>query len=181
MRLSVPISSPMPPDAEPPLHQLIRAHGAYVGRTLRYLGVGEADLDDVCQEVFLVVHRRLGDFEGRSRIETWLYGICVRVAAAHRRAAYRRRESLVPEPPPAHVEATQHETVERNQTRETLIRLLDRLDEDKRAVFVLYEVEQLPMPEIAKALGCPLQTAYYRLHSARKTVRQGLKQMELGR
>ena len=149
---------------------VVVAHASYVGRSLRYLGVPEADLEDAAQEVFVVVHRRLGSFEGRSSLRTWLYGVCVRVASARRRRASVRHESVVPVPPDTATAPTQEQHVERGEARDRLLAVLDRLDEDKRAVFVLYEIERQPMQEIATALGCPLQTAYYRLHAARKAV-----------
>ncbi len=146
-----------------------REHGAFVWRALRSLGVSDAEVDDVCQEVFLVVYRRRSDFEGRSSLRTWLYSICLRKAAAQRRS--RRKEVLTDSPP----EATSsgpgpHEDAERRQALDLLDQALEALDEDKRDVFVLYEVEGLPMAEVAEIAGCPLQTAFSRLHAARKIV-----------
>src|SRR4051794_31013438 len=67
-------------------------HGDFVWRTLQRLGIPNADLEDVFQEVLIVVHRQLGSFEGRSKMTTWLYSVCVRVASTHRRRAWFRRE-----------------------------------------------------------------------------------------
>lgn len=145
-----------------------------VWRTLRRLGAGEADVEDLAQEVFLVVHRRLPTFEGRSKVSTWVYGICVRVAADHRRRAYVRREALTASPPEGSGPAPQVAVVEAAQARAALDAILDRLDEDKRAVFVLYEVEELPMVDVAEAVGVPLQTAYARLHAARRIVNEAV-------
>jgi RNA polymerase sigma-70 factor, ECF subfamily len=154
----------------PSLREIFDEHAPFVWRTLRHLGVREADLPDVCQEVFVAVHRKLDGFEGRSSLRTWLYGICLRTASDHRRRAYVRRERAVAEPPPSTVEPTQDAETERAAARRLLHSLLDELDEDKRAVFVLYEIEELGMKEIAEILACPLQTAYSRLHAARKLV-----------
>ena len=74
------------------VRQIFDEHARYVWRTLRHLGVADADLEDVCQEVFVTVHRKLPEFEGRSKLRTWLYGICLRVASDYRRRAYVRRE-----------------------------------------------------------------------------------------
>lgn len=141
---------------------VFRDYGAFVWRALRRLGVREADVDDACQEVFMVVHRKAMGFEGRSSLRTWLYGIAVRVASAQRRAARSR-----PPPPPSSgpelVDArTPYEDRVQAEALQRLDRALDTLDEDKRATFVLYEVEELTMAEVAEALGCPLQTAYSR-------------------
>jgi RNA polymerase sigma-70 factor, ECF subfamily len=152
------------------LREVFDDHAPFVWRTLRHLGVREADLPDVCQDVFLTVHRKIEGFEGRSSLRTWLYGICLRTASDHRRRAHVRRERIVAEPPPSSVGPTQHDDYERGEARRLLAELLDELDEDKRAVFVLYEIEELGMKEVAEIIGCPLQTAYSRLHAARKAV-----------
>jgi RNA polymerase sigma-70 factor, ECF subfamily len=152
------------------VRDVVRAHGPFIARSLRYLGVLEADLEDAAQEVFVVVHRRLGTFEGRAALSTWLYGVCTRVASARRRRAYHRYESLVPEPLEPAIAPSQEADLERQELRTRLLAVLDRLDEDKRAVFVLYEIERQPMKDVAQAVGCPLQTAYYRLHAARGEV-----------
>lgn len=157
---------------------IVREHASYVGRSLRYLGVPEADVEDAAQEVFVVVHRQLGGFEGRSRLTTWLYGICVRVAAARRRKRAARSERIMESPPEPAVAASQDVHMQRVEARERLLAVLDKLDDDKRAVFVLYEIERQSMQDIADALDCPLQTAYYRLHAARKAVLEAMGQQE---
>jgi RNA polymerase sigma-70 factor, ECF subfamily len=150
------------------LRDIFDEHGRFVWRALRYLGVREADLDDVCQEVFVVVHRKLADFEGRSSLRTWIYGICVRAAADHRKGARRRRESPVANVPELACPPNQLAELERASARDLVRTLLDGLDDEKRAVVVLYDVEGLTMREVAEAVGCPLQTAYWRLHAAHK-------------
>ena len=75
------------------------AHGDFVWASLQRLGARDADLEDRFQEVFLVVHQRGGEFAGRSRVTTWLFGICLRVMAAHRRRAWVRRERPTDDPP----------------------------------------------------------------------------------
>jgi RNA polymerase sigma-70 factor (ECF subfamily) len=163
--------SPEPASATPPFAEIFRDHAPRVWRALRRLGIAEADVPDLCQDVFVVVHRKLPEFEGRSTLATWIYGIAVRVAADHRRRAHVRRERAVAEVPEERRSAPQFESLARERARVMLDAALDTLDDDKRAVFVLYEIEQLAMPEIAEALDCPLQTAYSRLYSARKHVR----------
>jgi RNA polymerase sigma-70 factor (ECF subfamily) len=152
------------------LRGLFDEYAPFVWRTVRHLGIREADIEDVCQEVFLTVYRRLEGFEGRSSVRTWLYGICLRVASDHRRRAHVRRELPVETPPPRIAEAHQDEDYARKQARRRLAAILDELDEDKRAVFVLYEIEELTMREVSDVVKCPLQTAYSRLHAARDRV-----------
>ena len=149
-----------------------------VSRTLRYLGVPEADLMDAAQEVFLVVNRRFGEFEGRSTLSTWIRQICLRVAFTYRRRRGRRREDVLADPPESVVDADQQAGLERREQRALLNRLLDSLDDDQRAVVVLYEIELLPMREVAETVGCPLQTAYSRRKAALERLRDALTEGE---
>lgn len=149
---------------------------------LRHLGVREADLPDVCQEVFVVVHRRLPDFdESRSSLQTWIYGICLRRASQYRRRAAHLREVPEAEVREESLVADQENALERKRAREWLARALERVDEHHRTVFVLYEIEELPMKTIAAVLGCPLQTAYFRLHRAREEVEKVFRALANGR
>lgn len=164
----------MAPDLQPgpslDTARVFREHAAYVWRVLRRLGVEERDVEDVCQEVFVVVHRRLPEFEGRSSVRTWVYGVCVRTASDYRRRAGHKRE-VVTDSPPEQVSADDpHGALAGRQARQKLDAILAELDEEKRAVFVLYEIEQATMADVAEAVGCPLQTAYSRLHAARAKV-----------
>jgi len=161
----------------PTLRSVFRDHVAFVWRTLRHLGVDDAELDDCCQEVFLVVHRRLSGFEGRSSMRTWLYAIARRVASQHRRRHPRRREAPLDHAPEGELAPAQVEAVHRRQARERLYAILDELPEDQRAVYVLYEIEQVPMREVAESMGTPLQTAYSRLHAARDRVNEAVDRM----
>lgn len=153
--------------------RVFQEHAPYVWRALRRLGVAEDDADDVCQDVFIVVHRKLGTFYGGS-LKTWLYSICLRVASEHRRRRFRRREQVVEAVPDEGVDASQEDELERRRALARLDEALDQLDDDKRAVFVLFELEQMSMVEVAEAAGCPLQTAYSRLYAARKIVEAAL-------
>lgn len=154
---------------------IFREHAPYVWRVLRRMGVHEADAEDVCQEVFVVVHRRLGDFDGACAVRTWLYGICVRTASDYRKRPHRRRERPAGDAlPEVGSDAAQEDDLERRRARDRLDAALESLDEAKRAVFVLYEIEGLSMAEVVLAIGCPLQTGYSRLHAARKIVMERL-------
>lgn len=154
----------------PSFSEIFHQHARYLWRSLLGLGVRAGDVDDACQEVLLVVHRRLPEFDGRS-LRSWLYAICLRVAADYRRSARVRREVPVPETPDAPLHAAQHEAVQSNQLFQRLLVVLDELDAEKRGAFVLYEIEELTLREVAEALECPLQTAYSRLQAAREHVR----------
>lgn len=162
-------------------NELFTTYNPFVWRTLRRLGVPASDAEDVCQEVFVAVHRKLESFEGRSSVRTWLYGICVHAASNHRRRGHVRREVLSEAPPDQTTAPDQQERLERQQALDLLDDLLNELDHDRRAVFVLYEIEQLSMSEIASAVGCPLQTAYSRLHAARKQLEATVKRLQARR
>jgi RNA polymerase sigma-70 factor (ECF subfamily) len=155
----------------PTLAQVFRDHAPFAWRTLRHYGVPEADLEDATQEVFLVVQRKLPGFRGDSSLRTWLHSICRRVAGDWRKSRRRRREILTEAPPDSPEPAPQERLVHEHRTRTLLAGLLSDLDHDKREVFVLYEIEELPMAEVATMIGCPVQTAYYRLYAARRQVR----------
>ncbi len=159
--------------AKPPgFAELFDEHAPYVLRVMRHLGVAEGDVQDQCQEVFVAVYQGLSGFEGRSSLRTWIYGICRRVASNHRRRAYIRRERTVAEVPER---ADPESPVEQRQSWSALERLLDTLDDAKREVFVLYELEELSMKEVAEACDCPLQTAYSRLHAARRQLLEAFR------
>lgn len=170
-----------PAEAAAHVAELFREHGAFVWRSLRRLGMSESDADDLCQEVFLVAFRRLDSFEHRSSFKTWLYGIAVRVAQAHRRRASTQREQPWASPPEVASPDGPHDQLADQQARQLLDRAVGELDDDKRAVFVLYEIEQLPMNEVAVALSCPAQTAYSRLHAARRQVQASVRRAAQGR
>ena len=152
-----------------------REHFAFVWRAAKRLGIGDGSLDDVVQEVFVVVHRRLGDFEGRSSVKTWLFGIALRIVRDHRRAIRRR-----PVEPAVDVDALQSpangpaENAEKAEAVRVLHALLDQLADERREVFVMADLEQMTMPDIAEALGIKVNTAYARLRLARQEFEQAL-------
>jgi RNA polymerase sigma-70 factor (ECF subfamily) len=159
--------------AELDVDMLFREHGAFVWRVLRHHGVADRDLDDACQEVFVVAQRQRARFrEGQP--SSWLYGIAWRVASAFRRKGHARREELGGESDLARRDAepqTPDDELDQRRRASLLSRALEALDDDKRAVFVLFEIEELDMIEIAKMLGIPKKTAYSRLYAARALLR----------
>ena len=162
--------------------RLFDQHAPYVGRTLRCLGVRDHELPDVVQEVFLLAHDRLPRLEREpiARERAWLYAICVRKALSARRDAARRAlrevrdEARVAEAPGAQCP---HDELERTRRLAQAMAILEQLDEDKRVVFVLHEVEQLAMSEVATIVGAPLQTAYSRLYAAKKEIAASLRRL----
>ena len=148
--------------------EVYEAQFDFVWRSARRLGVSALHLDDVVQEVFLVVHRRLAEFEARSSLKTWLFAITRRVVADYRRSARRKpSEPIGNYEPEAGASCLADAQLARNEDARLLYALLDELDADKREVFVLAELEQMSGPEIAEALGENLNTVYARLRAAR--------------
>lgn len=149
--------------------QIYEAEFRYVFRCLRSLGVRDAVLDDALQDVFLVVQRKLSEFDGRSELRTWLYAIAVRIARKYRARGIRDGAPL------AHADTNEEreQHVDSENAAESAERLklaraaLDALDEEKREVFVLSRIEQMSAPEIAGVIGIPLNTVYSRLRAAR--------------
>ncbi|MES1177463.1 MAG: sigma-70 family RNA polymerase sigma factor [Myxococcales bacterium] len=147
----------------------------FVWLSLQRLGVRRADLDDVCHDVFIVVQRKLPEFDQRAKLQTWLFGICTRVAANYRRRAYIRYEDLaggigadgaiaVAAPEASRPD----QQVARQRSLSQAEGILNRMSPVKRTVFVMFELEGLNCPEIAAELGLPVGTVYSRLHSARQ-------------
>jgi RNA polymerase sigma-70 factor, ECF subfamily len=169
---------PSPPDFE----QVYSAHFEFVWRSLRLLGVPPEAVEDAAQDTFSVVSRQLPDFEGRSSVRTWLFAIIQRVAANHRRTQRRKLRQLEPldeglvakDPTPeAHAQAQQ--VVEAIQT------FSDSLKDEWRSLFVLALLEQIPAPEVAEALGLPVNTVYSRVRNLRDGLRRALVRREVQR
>ena len=160
------------PHVVPQFREIYDQYFEFVYRGARRLGVHSRSLDDAAQDVFLVVHRKLGDFEGRSSLKTWLYGITRRVAKDYRRRAGRKEKGLVSTDGPIGSQLTTSqnspdENAARRQAAATLEVILANLDPSRREVFVLAEMEQMTAPEIAEALSLNLNTTYSRLRTAR--------------
>jgi len=150
----------------------------FVWRSVRRLGLDEVTAEDALQEVFLVVHRRLDDFEGSSSLQTWLFGIAIGVVRNHRRSVRRQRIDAggraAMEELPADVAEQPDEQTEQARATQLLYALLDKLDDDKREVFVMAELEQMRGTEIAAATGLNLNTVYKRLRAARREFDQAV-------
>lgn len=173
-------SSPVPASAThrpppSPEHQqfaaLYRENVDFVWRSLRRLGTPDSQLEDATQDVFLVAARRMGEFEGRSAIKTWLFGIAMRVVKTHRRTRWRHERKLEAL---GHASANEaaNDPIARRDAQRTLLMLLDTLDDDRRAVYVLAELEGLTAVEIAEGLELNVNTVYTRLRTARLALRE---------
>lgn len=163
----------LPPDAND-FSQVFRHFAPRVSRWVKRLGGPEVDAEDLTQEVFAVVLRRLKDFDPeRAELGAWLYGITVKVVQATRRR--RRMRQFLSKMFGAHgtVEPASHEPdpeaqAARGQARSLLYQLLDTLPETHRTAFILYEVEELDGPAIAELTGTSVANVWVRVHRARR-------------
>ena len=159
-----------PPEAlapPPDFTALFRDHSSYVWSTRRRRGVRERDLEDLVHDVFIVVHRHLGDFDTRRPVRPWLFGIAFRVASGYRRLG-RTQNELVSDD----IEATSNtpsadDLVSAKQEQALVTRALDMMELERRAILVMHEFDGHAMPEIARVFEVPLNTAYSRLRLAR--------------
>lgn len=164
-----PERAPRPP-RPPALPEIYEAHFGTVWNTLKRLGVWERDLEDAAHDVFLVVHRRLADYDPTRPIKPWLAGIAARVASEFRRRAQHRREVVsdtVDEDAPDLTPAADV-ALDDKRRRDLVLRGLERLDFDRRTVLVLHDIEGHSMPEISRALEENVNTLYARLRTARQ-------------
>jgi RNA polymerase sigma-70 factor (ECF subfamily) len=172
-RKLVPAAEPEPNPGPSPA-ALYETHLGLVWRNLRRFGVSPELLEDAAQDVFVTVHRRWESFDPRAAtIETWLFGIVIRVAQYHRRTLRRRLARLVPwfQESTIHEVASAlegpHELAAKHEAVLALDRILDSLGERQRDILVLVDIEQISVPEAAVILGVNLNTAYTRLRTAR--------------
>lgn len=170
------MSSPRPAQiaSTPPFEQIFDDNFDYIWSSMRRLGVAGADAEDIVQELFITVHRRLGTYDPDRPIRPWLFGIATRVASDYRRLARHRREVFeggrgykdAPEQPSA--EPAPDHRLERAEAQALVIEALQGIDEKRRPVFILHDIDGVEMKEVAEALSIPLHTGYSRLRKARR-------------
>jgi RNA polymerase sigma-70 factor (ECF subfamily) len=151
---------------------LYDSHAEVVFRNLHRLGVRSADVPDLLQETFLVVHRRWQDYDELLPIEGWLWGIALGLVRNYRKRAYRRTEA---EPIEPHTDHTPEAELDRARKRRDIEDAIDALDPEKRAVFVMFEIEGLTGKAIGESLGVPVGTVHSRLFGARKELAAALE------
>jgi RNA polymerase sigma-70 factor, ECF subfamily len=173
------LASSVSPELAAAYTSLYRQHFAFVWRSLRRLGIDERELPDGAQEVFLIVFRRLPELDLDSKLTTWLYAVCLRVASDWRRRAHRRHELIGVET--HQPEGVSDEEPRVRELRALLCKALDAMPMEQRAVFVAFELEGLSGEEIADALRVPIPTVHSRLRLARERFRAVLGQERVPR
>ena len=169
----------MPTEA-PDFRAIYDAHFDFVWRSLRRLGVREPDVLDLAQKVFLTAHFKLAEFEGRSLVSTWLFGICQRVASDYRRSALIRREVSTDNAELDAVANWHEDASDKSDVRrraQAAEAILNKLPEPQRVVFVLFELEEMSGQDIATLLGISVGTVRSRLRLARDTFRREVKRL----
>ena len=149
----------------------------FVWRSVRRLGIDEANAEDVAQEVFVTVHKKLAQYDPDASAKAWVFGIVRRVVANARRAQARRRVQAAADALDAADPDSGRQPqalAERHEGVRILYAILEELDADKREAFILAELEQLPVPEIARALDTNLNTMYSRLRAARRQFKEAV-------
>lgn len=167
-------------DARAQIAAHYEAHADFVVRVARQLGAPSAELEDVVHDVFLVLYRRLDEYRpDRGSMRGWLYGICRNVVYHHLRARTRAEQRLrrIPEPEPR---PAPDDELARTHALAVVQGFLDRLGEDRRMVFALIDIEGMPAPEVAQALGVNLNTVYSRLRLARQQFETYLRRLPRG-
>lgn len=157
---------------------VFEAHAGYVAASLGRLGIAPSDRDDLVVEVFVRVHREITRYDESRPIRPWLFAFAARVASEHRRLARHRREVLGSGPDIASTTDAPDRRLETEAARRIVECALDALDDDKRAVFVLHDLDETPVPEIARVLSIPEGTAYSRLRAARAEFTSAVRRLQ---
>jgi RNA polymerase sigma-70 factor (ECF subfamily) len=159
---------------------LYAAEFGYVWDSLRRLGVRGADLEDLSQEVFVRLFRNFASYDPSRPLRPWIFGIALRVASDFKRLAHRRHEIIQEPPETEHDAATPYEATEARQKQRLVLDALERVELDRRAIFILHDLESRPVPQIAEALGVPLNTCYSRLRLARNDFTAAVRALQGG-
>src|SRR5688572_7621202 len=167
-------SAPPPPPVSLDSETVVRENYEYVWRSLARLGAPYRDIEDLTQEVFLTAHHRLGSFDQTRPIRPWLFGIAYNVMRADRRLARHRYEQV-------EADFEHGESDARQQAMEAagLVRAaLSELEPERRAVFIMYELDGLDAATIADELGIPRNTVYSRLRVAREEFTRAVEKLD---
>jgi RNA polymerase sigma-70 factor, ECF subfamily len=167
------------PAGQASFEQVYEASFDFVYRNARRLGVPESATDDVVQEVFLVLHRRLAEYDGRATLRSWVYGILANTVRQYRRTFRRKQKPLQAmerdqDLGPASSLAGPEQRAQHQQDMRLLLSLLEELPDEQRELIVLADLEQLNVPEICACIGGNSNTVYSRLRVAREALRAGL-------
>lgn len=167
----------LPPEE---FQRLYQAEFDYVWNTLRRLGVGDANREDLCHDVFVTAWRKLKDYDPTRPLKPWLFGIAYRVASDFRQRAYQHREVSDEDADSADEGMAPDEAVAQKQARALVRKALEGIPIERRGVFVMHDIDGIAIPEVAASLEIPLNTAYSRLRLARKDFAEAVARLKGG-
>lgn len=153
--------------AKPDLRRMYDEHGGYVRALLCRMLSSGGEADDLTQEVFVIAWQRIDELRPET-LRAWLCGVAVRLASAARRKAKVRRFFGLDEAEEVADDISPERAVERKDANRVVYSILNKIAEKKRTVFILHELQGLSGPEIAEAVGCPVNTVWTRLFHARR-------------
>lgn len=156
--------------------EIYRRHAGFVWRVVRRMGIPDAAAEDVMHEVFMVVHRRHAEYDGRASLTTWLYHLARGVTSNWKRGTARAERRVAALAPP-HAHGDPHDATERSEAAAFVRGFLAELDPDKREVFELVEIDGLGVPEVAELVGINLNTTYSRLRAARAAFQRAVTRL----
>ncbi|MEM9075380.1 MAG: sigma-70 family RNA polymerase sigma factor [Myxococcota bacterium] len=162
----------------PSFEAVFDAEFAYVRRSLRRLGVREADVEDLCQDVFLLIYRSLDRYDPSRPIRPWLFAFAFRVASNYRRAMRNWKEEPASDPPEQAAAGDPESRVAQRQKTDRVLEALASLSMEKRGILIMFDIDDFPAPEIASALDVPVNTVYSRVRQARQELKRSLKRLE---
>jgi RNA polymerase sigma-70 factor (ECF subfamily) len=151
----------------------------YLCRTLRRLGVPSADVEDLVHEIFLVLARRWDDYDPSRPLRPYVFGIALRTAKAYQRRRARERPQAALDV--EDLASWPDEALDRQQARELVLRALQHLPLERRAVLILHDIDELGMRDIASALSIPVFTGYSRLRKARQEFEVAVRRLQVER
>lgn len=177
--LPLPLAAASAEPERPSLAEVFRDEVDYVWNTFRRLGIPSSDLQDLTQELFLTLHHLMPDYDPSRPIRPWLFTIAYRMAARHQQRS--RREQATGDEydrPDSSADLDRH--LAASEERALVLRALEYVEIHRRAVFVMADIDEVSVPEIAMSLGIPLNTAYSRLRLARQEFREAVRRITAG-
>jgi RNA polymerase sigma-70 factor (ECF subfamily) len=176
-----PLPEAQAPPVAPSFRELFEQHFSYVWNTLKRLGVQERDLEDQAQQVFLQVHAQLPSYDPTRPLRPWLFAFAYHASSSYRQLARHRVELSIVAPDISDSQPAADELLITRQELELAEKALERVPLERRAVLLLHEVQGHSMPEIARTLDLPLNTAYSRLRLARQDYEQAVRRLRARR
>ena len=173
-----PIADPLSDDQ---FTNTFRSEISFVCRSLRRLGVADRDVEDLAHETFLTLHRRRDDWDRSRPLRPWLFGISYRVASDYRRKSSHRHERFAEHIEIADTARAADQEIAAQQDRQLVLDALEAIELDRRAVFIMHELNEVPVKEVAEALDIPVFTVYSRLRVAREEFTAAVRRIQLRR